>query len=181
MATINQFKANLIGAGPRNNRFEVYIPRSGNKIQFLCKTASLPGQTIESQTIKYKGLTVKIAGDRTFEDWTVGIYNDTDWSARTAIEDWMEDIVEKASSRGPVGYEYMVDKATVTQLGRDDSVIATYEFFNMWPNSIGAIALDSEGGDAVETFDTVFSFSHFERAGESGGSRIRGAFMKAGF
>ena len=47
MATINQFKANLIGAGPRNNRFEVFLPRAGNKIQFLCKTASLPGQTID--------------------------------------------------------------------------------------------------------------------------------------
>ena len=77
MATIDQFKANLIGAGPRNNRFEVYIPKSGNKIQFLCKTASLPGQTIEQTDIKYKGLTVKLAADRTFEDWTVGIYNDT--------------------------------------------------------------------------------------------------------
>ena len=166
MATINQFKANLVGAGPRNNRFEIFIPRAGNKIQFLCKTASLPSQAIATTEMKWKGLTVKLAGDRTFEDWTVGIYNDTEWSARTAIEDWMESIVAKASTLGPVGYEYMVDKATVTQLGRDDSVIATYEFYNMWPNSIGAVDLDSEGGDAVETFDVAFSFSHFERAGE---------------
>ena len=91
MATINQFKANLIGAGPRNNRFEVFIPRAGNKIQFLCKTASLPGQTITPTEMKYKGLTVKLAGDRTFEDWAVTIYNDTEWSARTAIEDWMDE------------------------------------------------------------------------------------------
>jgi len=166
MATINQFKANLIGAGPRANRFEIFIPRAGNKIQFLCKTASLPAQTIATTDMKWKGLTIKLAGDRTFADWTVGIYNDTDWSARSAIEDWMEDIVAKASNIGPVGYEYMVDKATVSQLGRDDSVIATYEFFNMWPNSVGEVVLDSEGGDAVETFDTIFSFSHFERAGE---------------
>ena len=98
MATINQFKANLIGAGPRNNRFEVFIPRSGNKIQFLCKTASLPGQTIAPLEMKYKGLTVKLAGDRTFEDWTVAIYNDTEFSARTAIEEWMQSIVPLDSS-----------------------------------------------------------------------------------
>ena len=85
MATINQFKANLIGAGPRNNRFEVFIPRSGTKIQFLCKTAALPGQVIEPMEIKYKGLTVKLAGDRTFENWTVGIYNDTEFSVRNEI------------------------------------------------------------------------------------------------
>ena len=150
MATINQFKANLIGAGPRNNRFEVYIPRSGTKIQFLCKTAALPGQVIEPMEIKYKGLTVKLAGDRTFENWTVGIYNDTEFSVRNEIEAWMEDIVPKDSSVGPVVYEYMVD-------------IATYEFFNMWPTNLGAIELDTEGGDAIETFDVEFCYSHFER------------------
>ena len=164
MATINQFKANLVGAGPRNNRFEVFIPRAGNKIQFLCTTASLPGQVIEPTEIKYKGLTVKLAGDRTFENWTVGIYNDTDWSARAALEEWMQDIVPYDSSIGPVGYEYMIDRATVSQQGRDDSIIATYEFFNMWPTSIGAIELDTAGGDEVETFDVEFAYSHFERS-----------------
>ena len=163
MATINQFKANLIGAGPRNNRFEVFIPRTGSKIQFLCKTAALPGQTITPLELKYKGLSIKMAGDRTFEDWSVTIYNDTEFSARTAVEQWMQDIVPLDSSVGPVGYEYMVDKAMVSQLGRDDSVIATYEFFNMWPTSLGSIELDTEGGDAVETFDVEFCYSHFER------------------
>ena len=163
MATINQFKANLIGAGPRNNRFEVYIPRSGDKIQFLFKTEALPGQTIEQMDIKYKGLQIKLAGDRTFEDWEVGIYNDTDFSSRNAIEQWMADIVPLDSSIGPVGYDYMVDRATVSQMSRDDSIIATYEFFNMWPKSIGAIELDTAGGEEVETFTTTFAYSHFER------------------
>ena len=164
MATINQFKANLIGAGPRNNRFEVFIPRSGSKIQFLCKTASIPGQTIAPMEIKYKGLTVKLAGDRTFEDWTVAIYNDTEFSSRTAIERWMQDIVPLDSSTvSSTGYDYMVDKATVSQLGRDDSVIATYEFFNMWPTALAAIDLDATGGDGLTTSDVTFAYSHFER------------------
>ena len=37
MATIDQFKAQLIGGGPRANRFRVFIPRSGAKIEFLCQ------------------------------------------------------------------------------------------------------------------------------------------------
>ena len=138
MANINQFKANLVGAGPRNNRFEVYIPRAGNKIQFLCKTATLPGQQIEAQEIKYKGLTIKLAGDRTFENWTVGVYNDTEFSVRNGIEAWMQ--------------------------GRDDSVLATYEFFNMWPVTLNAIDLDSEAGSELEQFEIEFAYSHFERS-----------------
>lgn len=164
MATINQFKANLIGAGPRNNRFEVFIPRTGNKIQFLCKTAALPGQTITPLEMKYKGLTVKLAGDRTFEDWSVTIYNDTEFSARTAVEAWMQDIVPLDSSTvTSTGYEYMVDKATISQLGRDDAVIATYEFFNMWPTTLGPVEMDAEGGDGLTTSDVTFAYSHFER------------------
>ena len=31
MATIDQFKANLIGGGPRANRFKVFIPRTETK------------------------------------------------------------------------------------------------------------------------------------------------------
>jgi len=164
MATIDQFKANLIGAGPRNNRFEVFIPRTGSKIQFLCKTAALPGQTITPLELKYKGLSFKLAGDRTFEDWAVTMYNDTEFSVRTAVEQWMQDIVPLADSTlADTGYEYMVDKATVTQLGRDDSVLATYEFFNMWPTTLGQIELDTEGGDALTTTDVTFCYSHFER------------------
>jgi hypothetical protein len=58
----------------------------------------------------------------------------------------------------------MIDRATVSQLGRDDSVIATYEFFNMWPISVGAIELDSEAGSELEVFDVEFAYSHFERS-----------------
>ena len=106
MATINQFKANLVGAGLRANRFEVFIPRSGNKIQFLCKTAALPGQTIEPVEIIHRGLTFNLAGNRSFEDWTVGIYNDSEFSARTALEQWMGTIVP-------------MDNYTVEELGYD--------------------------------------------------------------
>ena len=82
MATINQFKANLIGAGPRANRFKVFIPRLPGGQEFLVQTASLPGQTIGETPILYQGMTVKLAGDRTFENCTTGVYNDNDFSIR---------------------------------------------------------------------------------------------------
>ena len=43
MASIDQFKAQLIRWWePRPNRFRVFIPRSGNKIEFLCQSAQIP-------------------------------------------------------------------------------------------------------------------------------------------
>ena len=164
MATINEFKANLIGAGPRANRFKVFIPRLPGGQEFLIKAASLPGQTITPLPVTFQGMTVNIAGDRTYETWATTVYNDNDFSVKGAIEEWMQEIVPYASSNGTVGYEYMADRATVTQLDRADNIIATYEFFNMWPTALGAITLDSSGADAVEEFDATWVYSHFERS-----------------
>ena len=163
MATINQFKANLIGAGPRANRFKVFIPRMPNGQEFLVQTASLPGQTITPTPITFQGMTIKLAGDRTFDDWVTGVYNDNDFSIRGAVESWMQEIVPLQASNGTVGYEYMADRATVSQLDRADNIIATYEFFNMWPTVLGAIELDTAGGEEIETFEATFAYSHFER------------------
>ena len=164
MATINQFKANLIGAGPRANRFKVFIPRLPGGQEFLIRASSLPGQTIGETPILYQGMTVKLAGDRTFANWESTIYNDNDFSVRTAIEAWMNEIVPLAGSNGTIGYEYMADRATVSQMDRADNIIATYEFFNMWPSVLGDIALDSAGADAVEEFTCTWTYSHFERS-----------------
>ena len=164
MATINEFKANLIGAGPRSNRFKVFVPRLPGGQEFLIKAASLPGQTITPLPVTFQGMTVNIAGDRTYETWATTVYNDNDFSVKGAIEEWMQEIVPYASSNGTVGYEYMADRATVTQLDRADNIIATYEFFNMWPTALGAITLDSSGADAVEEFDATWVYSHFERS-----------------
>ena len=76
----------------------------------------------------------------------------------------MSDIIPVDMSTGPVGFEYMVDRATVSQLGRDDSVIATYEFYNMWPTVLAPIELATTGGDEIETTTVTFAYSHFERA-----------------
>jgi hypothetical protein len=49
------------------------------------------------------------------------------------------------------------------QLGKDDSVLARYEFFNMFPKNIAAIDLNYETVDALEEFTVDFTYSHLER------------------
>ena len=164
MATINEFKANLIGAGPRANRFKVFIPRLPGGQEFLIKAASLPGQTIGTLPVMFQGMTVQLAGDRTWDVWSTTVYNDNDFSIKTAIEDWMQEIVPYASSNGTIGYEYMADRAHVSQLDRADNIIATYEFFNFYPTVIAAMELDSAGADAIQEFTVTWIYSHFERS-----------------
>ena len=163
MASIDQFKAQLLGGGPRANRFRVFIPRSGNKIEFLCQSAQIPAAQVGVVEQQFRGTVLKLAGDRTFEQWNVTIINDIEFSSRSALENWQMDIQQMDSGEGQTSLDYLVDRAFVEQLNKDDSVLARYEFFNMFPTSIGAIDLSYETVDALETFDVEFQYSHWER------------------
>ncbi len=163
MASIDQFKAQLLGGGPRANRFRVFIPRSGEKIEFLCQSAQIPAANIGVIEQPFRGHVLKMAGDRTFEPWTVTIINDVEFSSRSALEAWQTSIQELDSGEGDTTLNYLEDRAFVEQLNKDDSVLARYEFFNMFPTSVGSIDLSYETTDALETFDVEFQYSHWER------------------
>lgn len=163
MATIDQFKAQLIGGGPRSNRFKVYLPRSGNRIEFLASAAQIPAATVPSFDVKFRGATLKLAGDRTYDNWTVTIINDIDFSARNALEAWQEEIQVYDGGDASLTNDYLLSRAFVEQLNKDDSVIARYEFFNMFPTTLGAIDLSFDAADELQTFDVEFAFSHWER------------------
>jgi|TARA_B110000259_G_C13987373_1_gene391033 hypothetical protein len=163
MATIDQFKAQLIGGGPRANRFRVFLPRAGNNIEFMCKGANIPAATLGEVVIPFRGHNLKLAGERTFADWSVTIINDMEFSARTALEAWQMEIQAMDSGEGATTTDYLLSRAFVEQLNKDDSVLARYEFFNMFPKNIGEIALSYETVDALEEFTVDLTFSHWER------------------
>ena len=163
MATIDQFKAQLIGGGPRANRFKVFIPRAGNKIEFLCKAANIPAGTLGEVVVPFRGHNLKLAGERTFEDWQITVINDVEFSVRSGLEAWQEEIQAMDSGVGSTPTDYLISRAFVEQLNKDDSVLARYEFFNMFPKNIGEIALSYDTVDALEEFTVDFTFSHWER------------------
>ena len=163
MSSIDQFKAQLIGGGPRANRFRVFLPRAGNKIEFLAKGSQIPAATLGETPVPYKGMILKLAGERTYDDWTVTIINDNEFSARTALEQWQNDIQGHGVSTGMATTDYLLSRGFVEQLGKDDSVLARYEFFNCFPKDIGTIALSYETENALEEFEVTFSYSHWER------------------
>ena len=76
MANINDFKSRLAGGGARANQFRVILPPPVGQVTafinteqfaFLCRSASLPGQTLAEIAIPFRGRTLYVAGERTFE------------------------------------------------------------------------------------------------------------------
>ena len=168
---ISDFKSKLTGGGARPNLFEVELAFPNavqiendvlQKSRFLAKAAALPASTVAPVEVPFRGRILKIAGDRTFETWTITVINDVDFSIRTGMENWMGEIQERDSGVGATDLDYLVSRAFVSQLHRDESVLATYEFFNMYPSSIGSISLDMDT-EEVQTYDITFTYSHFER------------------
>ena len=174
MATINDFKANLIGGGARANQFRVTItPPPGiaigldvRRTSFMCKGTNLPAQELTPIEVPFRGRKIYIAGDREFgETWTTTFINDTDFMIRNAMERWSNGINDLALNTGVIDpADYQTD-LTVEQLDRDDTILKTYIFRSAWPVSIGSIELTSEAADALEEFECTWRYQHFEASG----------------
>jgi hypothetical protein len=174
MASINDFKANLIGGGARANQFRVTItPPPGiaigldvRRTSFMCKGTNLPAQELTPIEVPFRGRKIYIAGDREFaETWTTTFINDTDFMVRNALERWSNGINDLALNTGVVDpADYQTD-LTVEQLDRDDTILKTYIFRSAWPVSITAIELTSEAADTLEEFECTWRYQHFEASG----------------
>ena len=174
MASINDFKANLIGGGARANQFRVTItPPPGiaigldvRRTSFMCKGTNLPAQELTPIEVPFRGRKIYIAGDREFaETWTTTFINDTDFMIRNALERWSNGINDLALNTGVIDpADYQTD-LTVEQLDRDDTILKTYIFRSAWPVSITAIELTSEAADALEEFECTWRYQHFEASG----------------
>jgi len=174
MASINDFKANLIGGGARANQFRVTItPPPGiaigldvRRTSFMCKGTNLPAQELTPIEVPFRGRKIYIAGDREFgETWTTTFINDTDFMVRNALERWSNGINDLALNTGVVDpADYQTD-LTVEQLDRDDTILKTYIFRSAWPVNISQIELTSEAADALEEFECTWRYQHFEASG----------------
>ena len=174
MAAIDDFKANLIGGGARANQYRVTItPPTGiaigldvRRASFLVTASSLPAQTLGEIPIPFRGRSIYIAGDRTFDDpWTTTFINDTDFMIRNAMERWSNGINDLAAGTGVIApADYQTD-LFVDHLDRDDTILKSYIFRNSWPTTIAAIELTNEAADAMETFEVTWRYQHFEASG----------------
>ena len=130
---------------------------------FLVKGANLPASTVGTVELPYRGRVLKIAGDRTFEPWTVTVINDEGFKMRNAFEQWSNKISLLAENRSvyaaPANYQ---TSATVRQLGRTGGDIKSYKFEGIYPVNISAIDLAWDSNDAAEEYTVEFAGQYWE-------------------
>ncbi len=170
LRTISNFKSKLTGGGARANLFEVVLtfPDAAQpdqevleKSRFLVKGANLPASNVAQIDIPFRGRILKIAGDRTFDTWTVTIINDTDFAIRSAFENWMNVINRLSDNTGLVNpADYQAD-AYVYQLDRDGSSLRSYRFYDTFPTQVGPIEL-SYDAQGIQEFTVELQVQYYE-------------------
>ena len=201
--SISDFKSYLKKGGARPNLFLVrltfpadlaQVADIGNitssqnlttQAEFMVKTAQIPASNIGTIEVPYRGRMLKVAGDRTFEPWSVTVVNDGEFQIRQAFETWSRGINALTENVAQLGYganggaSYCVDM-TVFQLSRDGQkpdktpanpnkpgtdgmdVVRAYKFYDAWPSAISSIDLSFEANDQIEEFTVEFQYNFFE-------------------
>ena len=185
--TISNFKTAMSGGGARPNLFEVEITTlpggitwDSSNFKFMCKAAQLPGQTIASIDVPFRGRTFKVAGDRTIDAWTVTIINDENFEYRNAFESWTELIANLDTNLGATLPDAYMRNARVYQLGRgsrtsstdstgsENVVLKEYEFIDIFPTSVSPIDLSYDSSDTIEEFTVEFQVQSINVSGAGG-------------
>ena len=170
MSNLSQFKNQFLG-GARPNLFEaeIYFPAgvtsaslASLKSKFLIKGAQLPGSVIAPIEVPYRGRKLKVAGDRTFEPWTITVINDVNMEIRNAFESWMNLINRHTSNTtGLTQLNYYSDMH-IKQLSRESATATKkYTFVGAFPTNISTIEVNYDTNDAVEEFTVELNYQYW--------------------
>jgi|TARA_B100000085_G_scaffold13004_1_gene11222 hypothetical protein len=177
--SIEKIKSTLKGGGARPNLFQVNLTSfpggadyDSDEFSILCKAAQLPASNIASIDVPFRGRIFKVAGDRTFDTWTVTVINDNDFKIRTAMEAWMQFTGQYADGSGATDPSTYQVNADVVQFARNASALnkvdttglaeaKKYRFYGIFPTNISAIDLSYDTGDTIEEFTVEFQVQYW--------------------
>jgi hypothetical protein len=191
--TLFDFRSRLVGGGARPNLFECEIPFPNITginmssedlldLKFLIKAAQLPGSNIGSIPVPFRGRTLKIAGDRTYDPWTITVINDTKFNLRDAFEQWSNVMNRHDDSAGVITPSLYQTNILVRQLSRGDTIqtaqansstkvvetnsdiqtLKAYRLYGCFPTSVDPIPLSYDSNDSIEEFNVTFEVQYWD-------------------
>ena len=190
--TLDTFKSKLLGGGVRPNFFEVELkfPNLGiddndvsDRTRFLVKGANLPASIVAPISVPFRGRELKIAGERSFDTWTITVINDSNFVLRDAFEKWMNVINKVSDNAGEVDPTVYQQEAYVHQLGRAPitnpsgvpatsgntvPILRSYHFHGVFPTNVSSIELSYDSNNVIEEFSVEFQVQWWEALDNNG-------------
>ena len=171
------FPASAIGAGDDKAKPSVEDERLTN---LLCKSAALPASNIGVIEVPFRGRTVKIAGDRTFDTWSPTFIVDKQMTTRALFERWMESINGHAGNTADLitpdnssGYtsDILVHQLEKGSEPNNAAYIRTYKLWYAFPTNVSQIDLAYDSNDQIEEFSVEFQYSYWTTESTSNSPR----------
>ena len=170
---INEIKSQLTYGGAKASLFEVQllnpIDAAGDaKVPFMVQAAALPESTLGMIEVPYFGRKIKLAGDRTFDTWTVTVINDEDFAIRNTLENWMASInthqgnITTFGSASPLQYK---SQAQITQFSKTGVPLRVYNFNGLFPVNVSEVQMDWAATDTIEEFTVTFQYDWWDISG----------------
>ena len=162
----------VVKQGVRPNMFQVDISFPDNidadnqLVTYMCKSAVLPAANIGVIEVPFRGRTVKIAGDRTFDNWSATFINDKEMKSRAYFESWLQSInSHKANTANEIDPTEYGRTVVIKQLEKDNSPsgdeLRSYKLWYAFPISTSAIDLAYDSNDQIEEFSVEFQYSYW--------------------
>ena len=162
----------VVKQGVRPNMFQVDISfpdavdADTQLVSYMCKSAVLPAANIGVIEVPFRGRTVKIAGDRTFDNWSATFINDKEMKSRAYFESWLQSInSHKANTANEIDPTEYGRTVVIKQLEKDNSPagdeLRSYKLWYAFPISTSAIDLAYDSNDQIEEFSVEFQYSYW--------------------
>ena len=166
---ISSFKNNgLIYGGARASLFEFVLSpplvlsvNASVPLRFTCRASSIPASTVGQVEVPYFGRKIKLAGDRTFADWSVTVMNDEDYAVRKMFETWSNLLNDNESNLKGVRFNGYKSGAIVKQFAKTNEIIGAYTFVGLFPTEISAMELDWETTNSIQTFSVSLAYDYW--------------------
>jgi len=158
--------------GTRPNRFRITatdptgLASNGLFVETHCIAATLPESIVGIIPIPFRGRMYKFPGDRSYNEWTVTVLDDTgandtwfayhEWSQKFNSHEF--NVAEKRSQKD----NFCVD-LTVEHLDHaTDTSLRKVYLKNAWPVQVGPVQLDMGAANQVVQFQLQIAYTHFQ-------------------
>ena len=137
-----------------------YIKGDAQKtMEFICYATSVPQQGIQNIPVNFRGLTANYAGDPEPADtWVISCYNPTSFNLRKSFIAWKRAYQEEGGLNGLD--EIPLTTADVYLLGKNSNELYQTTLYNVWPRTIGEIAVSWENTAQISTFECTLSYDY---------------------
>ena len=156
----------------RLTHFEVTGCGLSSDDSILITAAQFPASNIGHIEVPFRGRKVKIPGDRTFADWTISIYKDSNNSLREKFVKWSNDFEQHEATGAKnldnvcIWYVNAMDASHGTEKKRQ------IELINVFPLEVGPLEFSYDSVDSITKFDVTMAYDYW--TSEKTGNRPSG-------